>query len=75
MSNWSDDLRRDPPIWVQIPVLPLIVTTVVTVEMWVKRAYRGLTCYPLSDSCKINILFGIQTVYWYIYHLYYNIYY
>jgi len=22
MSNWSDDLRRDPPIWVQIPVPP-----------------------------------------------------
>jgi len=22
MINWSDDLRRDPPIWVQIPVLP-----------------------------------------------------
>jgi hypothetical protein len=22
MSNWSDDLRRDPSIWVQIPVLP-----------------------------------------------------
>jgi len=22
MNNWSDDLRRDPPIWVQIPVLP-----------------------------------------------------
>jgi len=24
MNNWSDDLRRDPPIWVQIPVLPLM---------------------------------------------------
>jgi hypothetical protein len=23
MNNWSDDLRRDPPIWVQIPVPPL----------------------------------------------------
>jgi hypothetical protein len=22
MNNWSDDLRRDPSIWVQIPVLP-----------------------------------------------------
>jgi len=22
MNNWSDDLRRDPPIWVQIPVPP-----------------------------------------------------
>jgi len=24
MSNWSDDPRSDPPIWVQIPVLPSI---------------------------------------------------
>jgi len=24
MNNWSDDLRRDPPIWVQIPVPPLL---------------------------------------------------
>jgi len=23
MNNWSDDLRRDPPLWVQIPVPPL----------------------------------------------------
>jgi hypothetical protein len=22
MNNWSDDLRRDPSIWVQIPVPP-----------------------------------------------------
>jgi len=27
MNNWSDDLRRDPPIWVQIPVPPFYSLT------------------------------------------------
>jgi len=24
MRNWSDDPKRDPQIWVQIPVLPSV---------------------------------------------------
>jgi hypothetical protein len=37
MNNWSDDLRRDPPIWVQIPVPPYLFTPFVIDNALLKR--------------------------------------
>ncbi len=49
MINWSDDLRRDPPIWVQIPVLPLPVTKIKN------RKNEELKCMELQNLIHIDI--------------------
>ncbi len=42
MSNWSDDLRSDPLIWVQIPVLPSSIGGKKMVKVDVYTVFSGL---------------------------------
>ena len=62
MINWSDDLRRDPPIWVQIPVLPLPFNSRRGKKNMIKINIRNANIYTV-----LSLLLLIAGVGFYIY--------
>ena len=62
MNNWSDDLRRDPPIWVQIPVLPYKLTRVKIMKM-IKLNVKNFNIYTILST--LFLLAGLMHyIYW-----------
>jgi len=51
MINWSNDPRRDPRIWVQIPVLPLTIG-------WLSPEFPpfGSNSHRFEKACLISSL-------------------
>jgi len=64
MNNWSDDLRRDPPIWVQIPVPPS------NIKHYLKKVKKDMIKIDIKNFnvfTIISLLFLIAGVAFYIY--------
>jgi len=73
MINWSDDLRRDPPIWVQIPVLPFPKYDIEGERNMMKINIKKFNIFTLASLLLLLSGMGIY-IYWFIrYNILYDI--